>query len=68
MIIPFGVPVPFWMLVVGALMSGASVAIFSLIWTNTLQELVPCERLGHVVSIDMLGSFVLLPVGFGVAG
>jgi len=39
-----------------------------LIWTNTLQELVPGEKLGRVSSIDALGSFVLLPVGYAVAG
>jgi len=50
--------------------SGQSItrSFFGLIWTNTLQELVPREVLGRVSSIDYLGSFVLLPVGYGVAG
>ena len=43
-------------------------SIFGLIWTNTLQEMVPHEKLGHVYSIDALGSWVLLPVGFAIAG
>ena len=43
-------------------------SIFSLIWTNTLQEMVPHELLGRVYSIDALGSWVLLPVGFAIAG
>jgi hypothetical protein len=30
--------------------------------------MVPQERLGRVTSIDMLGSFIFLPVGFAVAG
>jgi DHA3 family tetracycline resistance protein-like MFS transporter len=30
--------------------------------------MVPGELLGRVYSIDALGSFVLLPVGFGLAG
>jgi len=47
---------------------GACVATFGLIWTNTLQEMVPREQLGRVSSIDMLGSFVLLPIGFGLTG
>jgi DHA3 family tetracycline resistance protein-like MFS transporter len=33
-----------------------------------MQELVPNDRLGRVTSIDLLGSFALLPVGFGLAG
>jgi MFS family permease len=47
---------------------GACVATFGLIWTNTLQEMVPRARLGRVTSIDMLGSYVLLPIGLGVTG
>lgn len=52
----------------GSLLNGAAFAVFGLIWTNTLQELVPREKLGRVSSIDALGSFVLLPVGFAAAG
>jgi hypothetical protein len=33
-----------------------------------LQELVPNEKLGRVVSIDNMGSFALLPIGFALAG
>lgn len=47
---------------------GAMLSIFGLIWTRTLQELVPRELLGRVVSIDMLGSFLLLPLGFALVG
>jgi hypothetical protein len=39
-----------------------------MIWMNTLQELVPRNRLGRVFSIDMLGSFALLPVGYTTIG
>ncbi len=48
--------------------SGLSVSVFALIWTHTLQEMVPVEMLGWVSSIDALGSFVLLPIGFALAG
>ena len=43
-------------------------AVFGLIWINSLQELVPREQLGRVSSIDYLGSFALLPIGFAVVG
>ncbi|HEY3228279.1 MAG TPA: MFS transporter, partial [Roseiflexaceae bacterium] len=51
-----------------ALIYGVSFASFGLVWTNTLQEMVPRDLMGRVSSIDFLGSFVLLPVGLGVAG
>ena len=50
------------------LIRGAMFAIFNLMWMNTLQELVPREMLGRVSSIDNLGSSILLPVGYGIAG
>jgi MFS family permease len=56
------------LLALAAFMGGVFIAVFSLIWTNSLQELVPRELLGRVSSIDALGSFVLLPIGYGIAG
>jgi MFS family permease len=47
---------------------GLCISVFSLVWTNTLQEMVPRDALGRVSSIDALGSFVLLPLGFGLTG
>ena len=47
---------------------GVGLSVFGLIWLNTLQEKVPQEQLGRVSSIDMLGSFVLMPVGYGIIG
>ncbi len=64
----FGLPVPFTVLLFAALINGAALEIGALIWTNILQNVVPSERLGRVASIDMLGSYVLLPIGVGVAG
>jgi MFS family permease len=64
----FGLLPPLWVLIVAALMNGAALQIGALVWTNTLQELVPNERLGRVVSIDFMGSFALLPIGFALAG
>ena len=51
-----------------AIVCGATSATFGLIWTNSLQELVPHEQLGRVSSIDFLGSFALMPIGFGIIG
>lgn len=68
MLAVIGLPLPLVILMAAALINGASLEVFSLIWTNTLQELVPHDKLGRVSSIDNLGSFALLPVGFAAAG
>ena len=62
----FGLPLP--LLVFAALMNGAALEIDSLIWTNLMQEMVPPEKMGRVSSVDALGSFVLLPIGFALTG
>lgn len=49
-------------------LGGGSIAVFGVVWETTMQELVPSEVLGRVVSIDMLGSFALLPLGFLLTG
>jgi len=55
-------------LMVVSLLRGVAVSVFGLIWINTLQEMVPREKLGRVTSIDALGSFVLLPIGLALVG
>lgn len=49
-------------------LEGFGLMIFGLIWEISLQELVPQEAFGRVASLDMLGSFALLPVGYIVVG
>jgi len=64
----FGLNLPLWVLIVAALINGAALEVVGLVWINILQELVPQEKLGRVFSIDSLGSFALLPVGFAFTG
>jgi hypothetical protein len=47
---------------------GAALATLNLVWANTLQEMVSPPHMGRVSSIDALGSYALLPVGYGLAG
>jgi len=49
-------------------LEGFGLMIFGLIWEISLQELVPQEAFGRVASLDMLGSFALLPVGYILVG
>lgn len=67
-LLPFAFKLPIPVLVTSMFISGLSTSVFALIWTHTLQEMVPGELLGRVYSIDALGSFVLLPIGFALAG
>jgi DHA3 family tetracycline resistance protein-like MFS transporter len=64
----FGFKFPVLVLIGSMFVYGFTFSVFGLIWNNTLQEMVPHEMLGRVYSIDALGSFVFLPIGFALAG
>jgi MFS family permease len=68
MLILFGRVPSLYALMAAAFVYGVGISTGSLVWTNMLQEMVPQERLGRVSSIDALGSFVFLPLGFAFAG
>ena len=54
---------------VGAMVGvGSSLTVFSVVWETTVQAQVPEEVLGRVFSLDMLGSFALLPLGYILTG
>jgi len=66
--IAFGLPLPLVVILCVAGLGGAFGSIGELIWTNTLQELVPRDKLGRVSSIDLLCTRVPLPIGYAIAG
>lgn len=68
MSLSLGLPFPLIVLLATVLLRGFAFTAFELIWTNMLQEFVPHDALGRVASIDYLGSFALLPIGYVVAG
>src|SRR5262249_22199736 len=47
---------------------GVGSTTLGFVWMDTLQEIVPSDRLGHVASIDALSLYVRLPAGYGLAG
>lgn len=49
-------------------LEGFGIMMFGLIWETSLQELVPEQAFGRVASLDMLGSFALLPLGYIAIG
>lgn len=52
------------LLLVSGATAGAGMTLFGLIWEGSLQELVHPDKYGRVSSLDMLGSWALLPLGF----
>ena len=68
LLLPFAFTLPIPILIASMFIFGLASSVFALIWANTLQEMVPGPLLGRVFSIDALGSFVLLPIGFALSG
>ena len=52
----------------GQLLGGLGIGYFSAVWTTTLQQHVPRERLSRVSAYDQIGSFAFLPLGYALAG
>ncbi|MFI5273371.1 MAG: MFS transporter [Ktedonobacterales bacterium] len=71
-LLAYGLPLPVMILpavaVAASFVNGLGIGVFGIIWDTVLQELVPADKLGRVSSVEMLGSFALLPVGYGVIG
>lgn len=64
----FGLPLPIWALGVAAFINGCALELGTLAWTNALQTLTPADKLGRVSSVDAMGSFGLLPIGYALTG
>jgi DHA3 family tetracycline resistance protein-like MFS transporter len=47
---------------------GLCLTLFDLAWATSLQQYIPVEKLGRVSSIDQLGSFVMIPLSYGLTG
>jgi hypothetical protein len=53
---------------VGSALFSAGISVANVLWYTIMQELVPADLLGRVNSIDWLGSFAFLPIGYALAG
>lgn len=47
---------------------GFGLAFFNTIWFTILYETIPNDKLGRVISLDTLGSFAMIPVGYLLGG
>ncbi len=53
---------------VASAMFGLSGAFFNTNWFTMLQEMIPGDKLGRVISLTMLGSFAAIPVSQALGG
>jgi MFS family permease len=61
-------PLPLPAVLIFAFAAGCSMEIFGVLWGTAMQQEIPQERLSRVSSYDALGSWVLMPLGFAIAG
>lgn len=59
---------PMPLVAAAAVLGGAGLALFGVLWETTLQGHVPAQRLSRVMSYDELGSSGVLPVGYVAGG
>ena len=53
---------------IATLIFGLGMGTSGLVWTTLTQELVPGDKMGRVSSVQMLGSFGLIPLGLAAGG
>lgn len=59
---------PTWVISAAAFVGGAAVAVHLTLWSTVLQTEVPEHAQSRVASYEVLGSFLLTPVGLAIAG
>lgn len=59
---------PLLTLLVSGFIGGVGLETFGVLWSTTMQEQIPQEKLSRVSSYDAFGSFVFMPIGLAVAG
>lgn len=67
-LVALSIPAPEVVLIATGFAWGFSSEIFGVMWTVAMQQQIPRERLSRMYSYDMLGSFVLMPIGVALAG
>jgi predicted MFS family arabinose efflux permease len=67
-LVALAIPTPEAVLIATGLAWGFSSEVFGVMWTVAMQQQIPRERLSRMYSYDMLGSFVLMPLGVAIAG
>jgi MFS family permease len=61
-------PAPVWAMAGAAVLAMTGVTIAMVVWETTLQQHIPSHALARVSAYDWLGSLVVMPIGFALAG
>jgi MFS family permease len=67
-LVALAIPAPLPVVVAAAFLTGFGIEIFGVLWDTAVMQEIPQEKLSRVSSYDALGSWVLMPLGFVVAG
>jgi MFS family permease len=59
---------PVWVIAAASFVGGVGLAVHLVLWFTVFQQQVPEHAQSRVSSYDALGSIVLIPIGFAVAG
>jgi len=57
-----------WLLSIASFCAGAAIAVHLTLWFTVFQREIPENMQSRVSSYDVLGSFVLMPIGFAIVG
>jgi hypothetical protein len=68
LLVAFGLVAPAALVFVLAFATGVGFALFDVWWNTAMAERVPPQALSRVSAYDWMGSLILLPVGFLLAG
>jgi MFS family permease len=67
-VVALAIPAPLPIVIAGAFVTGFGIEIFGVLWDTTYMQEIPKEMLSRIASYDALGSWVLMPIGYAVAG
>ena len=59
---------PLLALLLTSFLAGLGMETFGVLWSTTMQQQIPQEKLSRVSSYDSFGSFVFMPIGLAAAG
>ena len=57
-----------WLLSIASFCAGAGIAVHLTLWFTLFQREIPERMQSRVSSYDVLGSFVLMPIGYAIVG
>jgi len=59
---------PIWLVVPAAALATAGLDVLNALWSSTLQQLIPSDKMSRVSAYDWMVSLSITPVGFALAG